>query len=64
MVRRKNDICPLCGGELQPRGSVKRIIRKENGKKIFVSIKRYSCKKCKHWHRVLPDILLPYKHYP
>lgn len=64
MVKSKKDICPLCGGELQPRGKVKRIIRRENGEKIFVYIARYSCKNCKHWHRVLPDNIVPYKHYP
>ena len=63
MVNKKNDICPLCGGKLQSRGKVKRLLRIENGEKIFIKIPRYSCKDCGHWHRVIPDNVIPYKHY-
>lgn len=64
MVKKENDICPKCGGQLQSRGSVKRLVRYKNGEKILVKVKRYSCKDCKSWHRVLPNYLIPYKHYP
>lgn len=64
MVKNKTDICPLCGGDLQPRGDVKRIVRLENGEKTFIKISRFSCKQCKHWHRVIPKDIIPYKHYP
>lgn len=63
MVKNKKDICPYCGGELQSRGKVKRILKIENGKKIFIYICRFSCRNCKRWHRVLPNNVVPYKHY-
>lgn len=64
MVNKKTDVCPLCGGELQSRGKVRRLVRMKNGEKKYYFISRYSCKECKHWHRVLPDVLIPYKQYP
>jgi len=60
----KDIICPHCGGELQPRGSVERKIRLGNGNIKIIELKRYSCKKCKRWQRELKDNLDPYKQYP
>lgn len=59
----KNDVCPYCGGPLQRRGFVKRIMRIEYGKKIFIKLPRYSCKRCGKWHRYIPDNIVPFKHY-
>ena len=60
---KKIDICPSCGGALQRRGYIKRILRVEYGEKVFIKIPRYSCKKCGKWHRFIPDYIEPYKHY-
>ena len=59
----KNDICPYCGGDLQKRGKVKRLIRGPYGKKSHIYVERYSCKKCGRWHRLIPNDILPYKQY-
>lgn len=63
MVGKNIDICPYCGGPLQPRGYIWRRIKKENGKKSRVKILRKSCKNCGKWHRVIPDNIIPYKQY-
>lgn len=63
MVRNENDICPFCGGRLQSRGRVKRVIRDEKGNKKTISIARFSCTQCGRWHRVLPDEYIAYKQY-
>ena len=63
MIRKEYDICPKCGGQTQPRGGVKRIVRDEKGIKRKIFVTRFSCKQCGAWHRVLPDGYLSYKQY-
>jgi hypothetical protein len=53
----------ICGSCLQPmayHSSYKRGI-KETGKKITITM--VWCSKCRVWHALLPDFLLPHKHY-
>lgn len=63
MVNKKDEFCPYCNGDLQPRGYIWRKIRIENGKIARRKIFRKSCKKCGRWHRVIPDDIIPYKQY-
>lgn len=59
-------ICPTCQkGLLIFRDYCKRIIRYEGGKHEWIKIPRHQCDnpKCKKIHRMLPDTMLPYKHY-
>ena len=57
--------CPVCGGKLKKKGWVSRICRKEDGSEETYKIENRKCKNksCRKSHRLLPDILLPYKHY-
>lgn len=59
-------LCPICQqGSLVFRDHCKRIIRYEGGTSEWVMIPRHRCNnpKCNRLHRMLPDILVPYKHY-
>ena len=53
-------------GLLLFRDYCKRIIRSEDGSHEWIMIPRHQCDnpKCRKIHRMLPDILVPYKHYP
>ena len=53
-------------GLLLFRDYCKRIIRSEDGSREWIMIPRHQCDnpKCRKIHRMLPDILVPYKHYP
>lgn len=64
MIRKGTKRCPFCGGDLQPRGAVKRRLRLGDGDTIVIKIRRYSCKSCKRWHREIPSDVTPYKQYP
>lgn len=55
--------CPVCNGVLAGIGSVKRHIRDENSEKVWCRIDRTKCKECKKTHNMLPDFMIPYKHY-
>lgn len=59
----RKDICPNCNDKMQRRGFIKRLLRIEYGKKIFIKVPRYYCKNCNKWHRFIPDFVEPYKHY-
>lgn len=52
-------------GNLIFRDYCKRIIRYEDGTHEWIQIPRHRCNnpKCKRIHRMLPDFLVPYKHY-
>ena len=45
------------------RDSVRRLVREAYGKKSKVLVARYKCTRCGYIFRVLPEYLLPYKHY-
>lgn len=63
MVSNENEKCPYCGGKLASRGMVKRIVKVGNGETSIVKIKRCYCLSCGKWHRIIPDYIIPYKHY-
>ena len=59
-------LCPKCKkGQLRYRDHVKRIMRDEGGSSEWLEIPRCQCdnEACRKIHRMLPDCLLPYKHY-
>ncbi len=55
--------CPECGGTLKYYDNVRRIVRTKGGAKWYIKVKRFKCADCHHLHRVLPDVIYPYKHY-
>ncbi len=57
-------LCKNCGHELWSRGVRKRLIRGENGIKIWIKVDQFYCRNCKKWSRVLPRDILPFKQYP
>ena len=63
MIKKGETTCPKCGGKLKYYDSIRRLVKGSNGRKYFITIDRYICKKCHSTHRVIPDKLLPYKHY-
>ncbi len=63
MIEKGNDICPNCGGALKYYDSVKRVVKSGYGRKRWIFIDRYMCLCCGKTHRMLPDNLIPYKHY-
>ena len=56
-------ICPICGGNLKYRDSIKRIKKSKDGIIEWINVTRYICQNCHRIHRSLPDDLLPYRHY-
>lgn len=56
-------VCPNCGGEIKYYDHVKRMYKEKYGQKKYLYLARYRCKGCHAIHRILPDNLLPYKHY-
>ena len=63
MIHDNNAVCPKCGGELKYYDSVERIVRTDFGKRYWIKIERMICTDCHSTHRVIPNILMPYKHY-
>ena len=55
--------CPCCGGTLKCYDRVRRIVRRKNGLKKWVRIRRLICNECCSIHRELPTYLAPYRHY-
>ena len=52
--------CELCLRPMAVHSSYERGI-KETGERIEITM--VWCKKCRNWHALLPDFLLPHKHY-
>jgi hypothetical protein len=52
--------CELCTRPMAVHSSYQRTI-KETGQKISITV--VWCSKCEEWHALLPDFLLPNKHY-
>lgn len=52
-------------GQLIFRDYCRRILRQEGGDSEWIMIPRHRCNNpgCRKLHRILPDILVPYKHY-
>lgn len=55
--------CGTCGGEMKYRDRVKRYVRTAYGERYVIFVPRYACRGCGAVRRVLPDTLLPYRHY-
>lgn len=63
MINNNLKNCPYCGGKLKRYGKVSRIVRTKGGKKYTIPVQRFICSLCGATHRMLPDYLMPYKHY-
>lgn len=65
ILSNEEPVCPICGGKLEKNGWVKRVHKKEGGicEWYVVEVRRCTEEKCGKCHRLLPDILVPYKHY-
>jgi hypothetical protein len=61
-LSQKHFFCPLCGAPMKPHSTYDRSV-KDYG--VSIDIQRFCCvsKVCKHTQAVLPDFLVPYKHY-
>lgn len=55
--------CIDCNGIVKYYDRTKRLIKTRGGKRHFIFIQRFKCNDCGRIHRVLPDYILPYKHY-
>jgi len=53
-------LCEICLKLMSRHSSYERK-KKETGEKISITV--IWCSRCKKWHSLLPDFLLPYKHY-
>jgi len=59
-------LCPVCKeGNLVFHDYCKRIVRHEDGETEWIRIPRHQCDnpRCGKLHRMLPDFLVPFKHY-
>ena len=59
-------LCPVCRqGLLIYRDHCRRIVRQDGGESEWIHIPRHQCSnpKCRRIHRMLPDFLVPFKHY-
>lgn len=63
MIFSKESACSYCDGELIYRGSVPRLTKSKAGSKNWIELDTYKCTRCGSVHRLLPDFLMPYKHY-
>lgn len=52
--------CPICGGELNVRGTCIRKVRKE-GTTQSLRLRVMKCRNCQKTHREIPDDIIPYK---
>jgi len=55
--------CPLCGGTLKYRDRITRNKKGLSGKVSRFSLRRLKCQQCNRYHRELPNIIQPFKHY-
>lgn len=55
--------CPTCTGNLVGYGIINRHIKDENSQKVWYKISRKKCSDCNKTHNMIPDFMLPYKHY-
>ena len=60
VVGKESLCCPVCGGKLQVHGTCLRKIRCTNGVEIL-RLRVMKCRSCGKTHRVLPEIIVPYK---
>jgi hypothetical protein len=53
--------CESCLRPMERHSSYKRGIKETKGQKITITM--VWCRQCRKWHALLPDFLLPHKHY-
>ena len=67
LCRSNEDIlfCPVCHSGMKPYDRRKRIMKQYNKETEYLILPRYRCtnKGCNKLHILLPDLLLPHKHY-
>lgn len=63
MIQEGDRVCPLCGGELAYYDRVKRLVLGKDRLRTFIFVNRYFCCKCHSYHREIPRVVFPYKHY-
>lgn len=63
MVKEGVRVCPRCGGELVYYDRVKRLVVGKERLRTFIFVKRYFCRECRSYHREIPRVVFPYKHY-
>ena len=56
-------ICPHCGGQTHYYDKAKRIVKGKYGEVRKIYVYRYRCLQCGEIHRIIPDTLIPFKHY-
>ena len=62
-MRRGEIKCALCNGPLKVHGSYSRKVIDEEGKRQNGWITQGCCAVCKKYPALLPDFIMPYKHY-
>ena len=56
-------VCPECGNHMRFNGRCRRFVFRENSRKREkYSMRVFYCSKCYHYHRELPDFVVPFKH--
>ena len=56
-------ICPICRNEMKSHGRCTRYIEISGEERRTYSLRIFFCPECHHYHRELPDFMIPYKHY-
>lgn len=54
-------VCPICGKPMKSHGRCQRYLRTSDGDRITLSLRVFFCPECGHYHRELPDFIMPYK---
>lgn len=63
MIFGNDNECPVCGGDLLYRDTVKRKVKTKRGKTSTLYLTRFRCAQCHSIHRQIPKRIVPYKHY-
>ena len=63
MMRCENILCPRCGSILKLHGVHRRHCRDSDSVKHYGWVVQGHCVACSHYPSVLPDFIMPHKHY-
>lgn len=63
MIKKDDERCPICGGELRYYDKIKRVIRSKYRLSRKITVRRMKCSNCQSVHREIPVCLFPYKQY-
>jgi len=63
LVRRREIVCPHCGGALTINGCYRRHYRDECGKRHYGWVAQGHCSVCRKYPSLLPHFLMSHKHY-